>query len=290
MPEILAGFWCAFRESLIAGPASRAAREAVAQGVAEINRCPYCKDVHSMMLDGAIMLDGATSAALSQHPHIGSFHAWARASRTPGADILSQPPFASPDAAQFIGTALVFHYLNRLVTVFLGKSPLPPPSQRLARNVTTKLLAKRIVSVNAAPGATSGLLPRQPIPPDLTWAQDNPHVAQAFAQFYAEVESAANTTISAETRSIVESQLAGWNGEDPGIGTVWIDDAVSQVPDSQKAATRLLLLTALAPYRVDERPIAEFRERCPSDAELVTAVAWAACAATRRTASWLSPK
>src|SRR5262245_44781864 len=136
-PEILAGFWSAFRESLIAGPANRTHREAIAQGVAQINRCPYCADVHSMMRDGATMLHGMGGAesddgrAGAAHHDTQAMLEWGLATRTPGTEILLQPPFPCRDAPQMIGTALAFHYLNRMVNVFLGESPLPAPSHKL---------------------------------------------------------------------------------------------------------------------------------------------------------------
>ena len=280
-PEILAGFWCAFRESLVAGPASRARREAIAEAVARVNQCPFCADVHSLMLDGAL---------LGNHADKGSTRAmeeWALATRTPGSAIFKRPPFAENDAAQMIGTALVFHYLNRIVNVFLGDSPLPAPSKRLLRRIATSVFAKRIVKKKAEPGESLRLLPPVPIPSGLEWATGNPLVAGAFARFYAAVEKAGRETLPEEVRSLVESRLAAWNGEDPGLGGAWLDDAVSGLDAKPRTAARLVLLTALASYRVDAQAVAEFREHFPSDADLIAAVAWGSFAAMRRTEAWL---
>jgi len=280
-PEILAGFWCAFRESLVAGPASRAQREAIAQGVAQINQCPYCIDVHSMMLDGAMLSTPPTGADTL------ACREWAIATRTPAAAILRRPPFPPGDAAQMIGTALVFHYLNRIVNVFLGDSPLPAPSKRLLRGAATSMLAKRIVSRKAAPGESLSLLPSAPVPSWLEWANENEFVAGAFARFHVAVETAARETLSGEVRSLVESRVGAWNGEDPGLDAAWLDDALAGLDTKYRAAGRLILLSALASYRVDDQVVAEFREHHPSDADLIVAVAWGSYAAMRRTASWL---
>jgi len=49
----------------------------------------------------------------------------------------------------------------------------------------------------------------------------------------------------------------------------------------------LILLTALASYRVGADAVASFRAQRPSDRELVEAVAWASYLAARRVSSWL---
>ncbi|MEQ1884441.1 MAG: carboxymuconolactone decarboxylase family protein [Bryobacteraceae bacterium] len=280
-PELLAGFWSAFRESLIAAPASRAQREAIAQGVAETNRCPYCADVHSFMLDGAIL----RTTHSRKDSAIAACSAWAHATRTPGAAILREPPFSKQDAPQMIGTALVFHYLNRMVSVFLGDSPLP--SQRLARAAATSALGARIAKVHAAPGESLPLLPPAPVRDWLFWASANPTVTQAFAQFSAAAESFASTYVPQEVRDFLETHLAQWSGEDPGLGGAWLSQSVANISSASQPAAKLALLTALAAYRVDEPTVAAFRDRHPSDPELVALTAWASFAAMRRTASWL---
>src|SRR5262249_45136927 len=47
-PDMLAGVWGIFRESLVAGHVDRGLKEIVAATVAKINRCPWCVDAHSI--------------------------------------------------------------------------------------------------------------------------------------------------------------------------------------------------------------------------------------------------
>ncbi|MEQ1949579.1 MAG: carboxymuconolactone decarboxylase family protein [Bryobacteraceae bacterium] len=281
LPELLAGFWCAFRESLIAAPANRAQREAIAEGVAETNRCPYCADVHSFMLDGAVL---RTSQSRTDST-IAACREWALATRTPGAAILRQPPFSNTDAPQMIGTALVFHYLNRMVSVYLGDSPLP--SQRLARAAATATLGARIANIQANPGESLALLPHAPVPEWLNWANSNAAVAKAFARFAAAAEEAAGEYVPGDVRELLDKHVAAWSGEDPGLDSAWLNNAITSVSPASQPAAKLALLTACAAYRVDEQTVAAFRKRHPSDAELVALTAWASYAAMRRTASWL---
>jgi AhpD family alkylhydroperoxidase len=50
LPALLAGLWCSFRESLVAGVARRDVKEAVAVGVSRLNECPYCIDAPAVLL------------------------------------------------------------------------------------------------------------------------------------------------------------------------------------------------------------------------------------------------
>ena len=59
--------------------------------------------------------------------------------------------------------------------------------------------------------------------------------------------------------------------------------------DADKPAARLTLLTALAPYQIDENTIAAFRAQHPGDNKLIAATAWVSFTAARRVGTWLSP-
>ena len=151
----------------------------------------------------------------------------------------------------------VFHYLNRMVSVYLGDSPLP--ADRFSRGAATSVLAKRIANVAAVPGESLALLPSASVPEWLGWARENPSVAEAFTRFHNAVEKASPEFVSCGVRELVESRLAGWNGEDPGLSTAWCDDTVSSVPPKERPAAKLALLTALAAYRVDDATVAAYR-------------------------------
>src|SRR6516162_9008152 len=129
-PTLLAGFWSVFRASLLVGTAPRGAKEAVAAAVSDLNRCPWCVDAHTTMLYAtgrqrtaqAILRKGERSHI----PHdMRALVDWAYATRTPQAPALAHPPFRSEQAGEFLGTALAFHYLNRMVSVFLTETFLP---------------------------------------------------------------------------------------------------------------------------------------------------------------------
>ncbi|EAT58041.1 putative DNA-binding protein, partial [Chlorobium ferrooxidans DSM 13031] len=130
VPELLAGVWIAVRETLLAGSGRRDAKEVVAAAVSSLNRCPYCLDAHSIMVlessghdYSKALADGAPEQI--EDAFLREVAEWARATRTPGSPLLATTPFSTKEAPAFIGTAVVFHYINRMVTILLGSSTLP---------------------------------------------------------------------------------------------------------------------------------------------------------------------
>ncbi|SDH41783.1 alkylhydroperoxidase AhpD family core domain-containing protein [Sinosporangium album] len=115
-PGPLAACWLLLRETLLAAdPADRAAAEAVAAGVSLANSCPYCVDVHSMVIGGlgfgrdAVAIRRGDLTAVAD-PRLRDLSTWAWASgRRGGAagDTPSPPPmsWAAPWAASPVAPA-----------------------------------------------------------------------------------------------------------------------------------------------------------------------------------------
>jgi hypothetical protein len=62
---------------------------------------------------------------------------------------------------------------------------------------------------------------------------------------------------------------------------------LSGLDETSKIAGRLVLLTALAPYQVDERVVRAFIERFPGHDRLLNALAWGSLTAARKIGTWL---
>ncbi len=295
--EILAGFWGLTREAYIVGRVGRANREIVAAAVSQINDCPFCVEIHTAMLHAtsqhelaSTLLDPA-AAKSSANP----LAQWALATRTPGAPILASPPFLPADSTQVIGTAILYHYLNRMVNVFLEPSPSPVQhGSHAARNRVGRVLGFlfrwRFVRIDARPGMSLAMLPEAPLPTEFAWARTNASVAGALARFSAAIEAHGERVIPAAVRDVVAAVLHDWRGDDPGLSMHWLDEATNVLTDPfDRASARLALLTAIASYRVDETVISTFRSHRPSDADLIANTAWASLKATQRISTWIAP-
>lgn len=292
IPELLAGVWIASRESLICGPTDRVAREVVAATVSQLNACPYCVDVHSMMLGGAGRQDLAEAVAADPKarnlaPAVAALVEWSAATCSPGAQILSTPPFAEIDRPQLFGTAVMFHYINRMVNVFLEASPIPLRIPKVFQRAFGATMTKRIVSVVATPRGSLHFLPACPLPAEFHWARSNPAVAGALARMTAAVERAGQAALPSNVRELLQERMALWRGEHMGLSRAWVEEAIQPLHLSERTAARLALLTAFASHQVDDGVIRACRTDGANDEVLVAAASWAAFCAARRIGSWL---
>ena len=292
-PEILAGVWSLTRETFIVDRAGRLDREVVAAAVSQANSCPFCVEVHGAMLHAGSRhrLAGALKGETSRRGGSDLLTAWALATRAPGTAILANPPFSPQEAPQIIGTAVLFHFINRMVNVFLEPSPTPfrsPLLKAALGRLFGRLAGRRLLRVDAVPGRSLDLLPDAPLPAEFAWARANEHVAGALARWTASIELWGGRALSDPVRGLITNEMEKWVGEDRGLGNAWIEAAIAPLKsESDRAAARLGLLTALASYRVGENHIAQYRRWEASPARLVGLTAWASLAAVRRLSSWI---
>jgi alkylhydroperoxidase family enzyme len=297
-PEVLAAYWMLMREPLMTGGSvDRLAKEAVAAAVSVANICPYCVDMHSTgMYDlstehdaEAIVADQIDDVA---DPRVRTLAAWARAAHRPEEHLVRRPPFAAADRAELVGVVVCFHYLSRMVNVFLSSFLLPPRlgprARRRLKHGVSRMLSATLRAVHPV-GRSLPLLPEAPLPPEAGWAAGKPSVAAAVARSYAAFEAAGERSLSPAVRDLVCRRLGEWRGEETGLDREWCESLIAGLPESDRAAGRLALLTAMASYQVDEETVREFRGRHPGDTALVEAAAWASFAAARRVGSWHVP-
>jgi len=176
-----------------------------------------------------------------------------------------------------------------MVSVLLSETPLPS-SHRWVREPLKRVAGwffTPAVRRAKALGASLEFLPEAELPADLTWAESAPNVAGAFAGFAAVVDRAGRDLLPAKVRTCVREQVEAWDGADPGLGRGWADLALSGLDGTSKVAGRLVLLTAIAPYQVDERIVQAFVAHFPGDDKLLNALAWGSLTAARRIGTWL---
>jgi AhpD family alkylhydroperoxidase len=295
-PEILAGFWSAFYETVVAeGSVERADKELIAAAVSLGNDCPFCVDAHSFLC--RVAGESGAARALSEGRIAGiddlgkrALAAWATATREPGSKTAQRLPFGTREAPEIIGTALAFHYANRIVEVFQGHRGLnfgPAPLRRMTIP-SVAVVARRAMRRRHEPGRALSSLPEAELPEDLEWARAAPTVATAWASFARAVEHGGSAVLSPPERGFVISVLEDWDGRGQPVHSGSIEQALRAVSPRSRPAVRLALLAAFAPDQVDEDIVEHFRRTCPGDRELVRAVSWAALRAVRRIAAILT--
>jgi AhpD family alkylhydroperoxidase len=294
LPKLLAGAWTASRESELVGNVPRGFKEAVAAAVSKLNQCPYCADAHTIMLKAAGENGIANAIINARYDQISNVRIrqlvdWTLATRSPESKILLTPPFSRQEAPEIIGTAVFYHYINRMVSVLLSETPLPSNRPWLKRPLkrVASLIFSRAVNRPKTAGDSLQFLPEADLPTDLGWAETVPNVARAFARFAAVIEEGGNFALSPEVRSLIKKQVNVWNGKVPQLNRSWVEQAVRGFNEASQAAARLTLLTALAPYQIDEDLVSAFRRHFPEDDKLLGALAWASFTAARKIGTWL---
>jgi AhpD family alkylhydroperoxidase len=275
-PPTLAAAWLMLRETLVAtNLLDRATKEAVATAVSAANSCPYCVDVH-----------GTTLNALVPSQNFPETTAWARAASTAGTAVACP----ADQAPELIGVVCTFHYLNRMVNVFLPDTPVPSGLPGMARNGALRFLGTVIrptASRAIRPGDSLDLLPAAELPADMAWTTGNADIAQAFARTSAVLAAAGEQSVPGSVRALVEHELDKWHGDARGPSRAWVSELVADLPAAERPAGRLALLTAFASYMVDASVVEEFRRIQPADRALVELTSWAGFAAARRVGSWI---
>jgi AhpD family alkylhydroperoxidase len=275
-PQLLAACWLLLRETLLArGLVARSLKETVAEAVSAGNRCPYCVEVH-----------GAAATALRTRIPAGAppeLVLWAERTGQPSGRPV--PPFAAEHRAELIGVAVTFHYINRLVTIFLRGSALPDAPQAARRAI--RWLLGSVAGVGCDPGRSLQLLPAAPTTAALGWAREQPHIEAAAARWVSTVDAAGTMALSRAARSLVTGALDDPPATGPGAAATLNDRLRGLAPDEVPLA-RLALLSAVAPYRVADGDIAACRAAGADDRALVTAASWAAMTAARRIGAVLS--
>lgn len=286
-PPALAAVWLMLRETLLAdGSAARERKETVAAAVSAANACPYCVAVHSAAIGG--LVSGGVPAEIAagraeriSDPVLREVAVWAGATGT--RDASRQLPHR--DFAELAGVAVTFHYLNRMVTVFLPESPLPPLTPKPMGGWVMGMLASAMLAPRPVPGVSLDLLAEAPLPGEFAWAADTPHVAGALARAAAAIDEAGQAAVPGLVRELVRDRLHGWDGQPPGMGRAWADAATAGLAGADRAAGRLALLAAFSPHQVTKADVAEAGHQ--GDQALVALMSWASMAAARTIASWL---
>jgi alkylhydroperoxidase/carboxymuconolactone decarboxylase family protein YurZ len=286
-PATLAATWLMLRETLLVpGLLGRADKEAMAAAVSSANRCPYCVDVHGTTVVGLLPGPDARAVAAGEFgrvadPRLSALTRWARSGLGPAVG-LDGPLFSTAEAAEAIGLVVTFHYINRMVNIFLSESPLPPlptPALRPVRRVAARVLG-RLARLVPQPGGRFDLLPMAPLPADLSWAAGRPAIADAFARAGAAFDAAGASSVPESVRRLVCDRLAA--GDRPGLDRrTWLEDAVGTLDERDRPTARLALLTAVGSYLVTDAFVTDFLAQGHGEDTLVEVAAWASMAAAR---------
>ncbi|WP_100445134.1 carboxymuconolactone decarboxylase family protein [Glycomyces xiaoerkulensis] len=286
-PELLASVWALLRESLfVGGPAERTAKEVVATAISVKNSCGFCTDAHATMLHALGEHESAEALREGRTPpsHADAA-AWAISPSAEG-------PFPAGAAPRFIGTALVFEIITRLVKVMAtDAAPHPVTASRLGRSVASRPLRER-VAARLEPGASLPVLDRRPrwleeewsgldlgVP---AWAGDSP-VGTAWTHLRATASCGrgllGEPAAAAVRRTVAEAVDRWGTGPVPGPPE---PAGIGALPGRVALGARLAASAALDPGSVTDEDVAAWRAGALADHSVVSLFAFAVVHAADR--------
>ncbi len=275
--ELLSAAWSLMRESLLSGEGSRVGKEIAAFGVSEANRCRFCVDAHTMLLHATgehRLAELLASGGLPEEEKQARILAWSKETREPAK--VAAPPVPDVERPSYIGTALAFHFINRIASSLLTEDLLPGGAQkyRAVRSIAGRSLS-RAVRRTPEPGLSLALLTHRAAGP--AWAAGTP-VGSAFAALRGAALMGAGL-LDEDDRKYVEAQVSRWSGEHPPAD--W-----PELPAREdRPGARVALLAALAPYALTAQDVAAWRTPQHSDHCLVHLVGYGAFLAVDRIAA-----
>jgi hypothetical protein len=280
-PKIMAGSWSLVRESLIVnGEVNRLTKEAIAGGVSISNQCQYCLEAHIKMSGGKI--DEKNKDLFE----------WSK-SHYKDNELIQNPPFSIDEAPEIIGTALTFHYINRMVSVFVTEYPLPLPGflywlKPFISSFFKNTAAVNITGVKALPGQSLKWLAPVEVSTEFLWAESNIHIKNSFLGFDKLMDQTAENVIPPNVQEVVLNYLADWTGNSLGFGNEWIDNMTKDLVPSEKIIAQFILLIATMPYKITNLHIDELRKNGIGNEELLIISSWGSWQATKKIGNWIS--
>jgi AhpD family alkylhydroperoxidase len=260
-PQLLAAVWALFRETQLASGVPRAHQETIALLVAEENRCPWCIEAHQL--------------ALHTQPLQREIVQWYKDNPDPLEDGVHDR--LKPEAViAHRAAVLLWQYLNRMTNVLLVESAWQnfgrwrtPVTRVMGQVFGTFFLHRRYAS-----GRSLELIAEASLPDHLAWARPHVPIAAGLAYFHQQINLLGADVIPGHLRRFVLEFVNTHRGQKMGLSRRWVDDAIQPLESDSHPMAKLLLLTALASYQIDEDLIRSVRPSLVTDAALLAVLAW----------------
>ena len=258
--ELTAGVWAMLYETvLIENKVKRSLKEAIATSVSEINKCSYCVDAHSIMVFGTEKglqnnISNIKNGKKEPKSKEDKIIQWALQNLDFNSSIILNPPFRKEEAPEIIGTAVLFHYINRMVNLFAGNTPLPTTKMRgVIISFASKFVFSKAIKKKKTAGESLIFIDGNTNQNVFDWAAGNPNINNAFQYFKDQSESRIDTILSPELMSLLTSQAEDLSLLKSGFGNEKLENFLKEVESSEKQIAEFCFLTMFEPHKVYEK-------------------------------------
>lgn len=247
-PELVTAGWALMREAQLVGDAPMLGKAMVALGVAQSLDCQY----DAVALLAMLRIVGATELAAEAEtggtlsdPELAAIIEWAR---TTGSDLPTPVPADGDIAAQYIGTALLTHFIDRMSDAMLPAGLLPGSMRAEDEPACEGAPVFQTPKSDHQPGLSLPLLDGNPVGEFPVWAGDSP-IGKAYACLAATAAQGAGL-LSKPAQTAVSEAIAAHRHRRPDGHTGWLEKSLAVLSTEDQAGARVAILAGLDPRRI----------------------------------------
>jgi alkylhydroperoxidase family enzyme len=281
--ELTVGVWAILFETvLVEGKVKRSLKEAIATSVSEINECSYCVDAHSIMIFGtekglqkniSNLKNGKTEPRSEEEKTI----LWALKNLDFDSPIILNPPFNKEEAPEIIGTAVLFHYINRMVTLFAGDTPLPTTKMRgLVLNIASAFIFAKAIRKEKRAGESLAFIDEDLNQEVFDWADASPNINKAFQYLKQQSENNIDQILSPELITSLIKLSTKYGLIQTEFGNENLKHFLKSVISSEREIAEFFYLTMFEAHKVRKKHFQTLKQKFKDEEILKVAafVSW----------------
>ncbi|MEV0616559.1 hypothetical protein AB0I81_24805 [Nonomuraea sp. NPDC050404] len=276
-PELLAAGWSLMREAQLAGEVPALEKAVVTLGVAQVNEMDF--EIQAFLgvlrlLGQKELADTVEGGGRPADPALAALLRWAVAT---GGDPVAAP-FGGDAVAEYVGTTLFRHFIDRMAAVMLPAGLTPGSMVAGDEPPFEGAPVLRDLDQDLRPGVTLPLLDGLPAGEEPGWAAGRP-IGTAYAALVATAAQGAGL-LSPAAAQVAAGTIAEHRGRRRPAGD-WLEESLSPLAEHERAGAKVAILAGLAPEEATGELVAAWRatDRRFSDHCTVYLLAYGAMAA-----------
>ena len=279
--NITAGVWAMLYETvLVDGKINRSIKETIATCISEVNSCNYCVDAHSIMIFGTDktlqnnitnIKNGNTKPQSKEDKII----LWALNNLNFENVIIQNAPFSKQEAPEIIGTAVLFHYINRMVTLFAGDTPLPTTKMRgFVMNIASKFIFGKAIRKKKMAGESLTFIDKGLNNKPFEWADTSANINSAFQSFKQQTEKNIEKILSSELITLLRNFSTNLDLISQSFGTNQLDSFLLKVEPSERDIAEFCYLTMFDSHKIHDKHFTNLKQQIKKDEDILQIAAF----------------
>ena len=260
--NLTAGIWSLLYEIvLVETNVKRNIKEAIAVTVSETNKCKYCVDAHSIMLFNEkdnilskiqkLKTDNLNPTNLNEELIFWAFNS------NKFNDITEKIPFTNNQAPEIIGTIILFNYINRMVEVFAGQSPIPTKLfKKLFQKIAKKFYFSKAILKNKKKGDSLQFLNKQ-----FQNKNELTEIQKALFHFSSLTENNIDGLISQDLIQKIKIESSKLENLNNNLHSSRMSEFLSEIKQDEKQTAEFCYLLMFVSYKIHNAQIERMKKK-----------------------------